>query len=206
VSNTERPSRRELQAAQTRRDIVAAARTLFAQQGYAKTSVAQIADAASVSVQTIYDSVGSKRAIVLALNDLVDEIAGVGPLAVQIEAATDAAEILRLTVMISRQINERAEDLVRLAWGAAAVEPELAAMRDESLRRHREGVQGVVRKLAGMEALAAGMAQDHAADVFAAMTTPQVARTFVFDFGWSFDHWQDWTVATLCSLVLKPAN
>ena len=70
-------SRRARQAAETRRDILNAARKLFAQKGYAATSVAEIAAAAGASVQTIYDSVGSKAELVSALNDLIDEEGGV---------------------------------------------------------------------------------------------------------------------------------
>jgi AcrR family transcriptional regulator len=199
----DRPSRRELQAEQTRRDIVAAARELFSRQGYAKTSVAQIAEAAGVSVQTIYDSLGSKRAIVQQLNDYIDEVGGVASLVEQIEEERDPARVIRLVVMLSRQINERCEDLVRLVWGAAAVEPELAAVRDESIRRHREGVRGVTGMLAGIGALAEHLTVTEAADIIGSLTTPQVARTFVFDFGWTFDHWEEWTAETLCGLVLR---
>jgi AcrR family transcriptional regulator len=54
---------------------------LFAEKGYAATSVAEVAAAAGASVQTIYDSVGSKAELVSALNDLIGEEGGVAPLA-----------------------------------------------------------------------------------------------------------------------------
>ncbi len=126
---TGRLSRRALQAQQTRRDIVAAARSLFAMQGYATTTVAQIADAAGVSVQTIYDSLGSKRAIVLQLNDYIDEEGGVGPLAARIPTEDDPVELIGIAVAITRAINERCEDLIRLINGAGVVEPELSLAR-----------------------------------------------------------------------------
>lgn len=204
--NTARPSRRALQALQTRRDIIEAARALFARQGYANTTVAQIADAAGVSIQTIYDSLGSKRAIVLQLNDFFDEQGGVGPLAVQIAIEHDPARLIGIAVAITRTINERCEDLVRLVYGAAAVEPELAEVRDESMRRHSQGIRGLTRRIAELGALADGLAIDHASDVIAALTAPSVVRTFVFDYGWSFDRWERWTNETLCSLVLRSAE
>ena len=79
-----RPTRREIAAAETRREILRAARELFAANGYAGTSIQQIAEASGVAVQTIYSSVGSKAALVLALNDLIDEEAGVAELAVEV--------------------------------------------------------------------------------------------------------------------------
>jgi AcrR family transcriptional regulator len=204
VSIPERLPRRALQALQTQRDIVAAARALFARQGYAKTSVAQIAEEAGVSVQTIYDSVGSKRAIVQHLNDLIDEVGGVGPLAARVAAETDPEEIIRIAVTITRQINERCEDLVRLVYAAPAAEPELTAIRDESMRRHRAGIHWATGRLEALGALREGLDVSEAEDVIAAMTAPQVVRTFVFDFGWSFDTYQDWTEHLLIGQTLQP--
>ena len=56
--------KRERQARQTREQIVEAARRLFARDGFTKTTVEAIAREAGVSAQTVYASVGSKRAIV----------------------------------------------------------------------------------------------------------------------------------------------
>ena len=68
---------RERRAQLTRDEILRAARRLFAERGYARTSVRDIAQAAGVSPQTVYDSVGSKQALVSRLNDLIDAEAGV---------------------------------------------------------------------------------------------------------------------------------
>ena len=57
-----RPSRQKIAAAATRREILGAAERLFAEQGYAQTSIVDIAAAAGVSVPTIYASVGQKKA------------------------------------------------------------------------------------------------------------------------------------------------
>jgi AcrR family transcriptional regulator len=82
-----RIDRREQMAQQTRRDILRAARRLFAERGYAATSINDIAEEAGVAIQTIYARLGSKRGMLLALIDLIDEEAGLGPLA---EAVTSA--------------------------------------------------------------------------------------------------------------------
>ena len=64
---------RQAQAEQTRQRILDAGLELFAERGYPVTSVAQIAAAAGVSAETIYASVGSKRGIIDALLEQVDE-------------------------------------------------------------------------------------------------------------------------------------
>jgi AcrR family transcriptional regulator len=63
-------TRRRAAAAQTRRSVLLAARELFARQGYAATSVAAIAAAAGVSVDTVYAAVGRKPEVLLAVHDL----------------------------------------------------------------------------------------------------------------------------------------
>src|SRR5918998_6387905 len=54
---------RDSQARQTRRQIVAAAGRLFAQQGFAATTVDAIAAEAGVSRKTVFTSVGGKVAL-----------------------------------------------------------------------------------------------------------------------------------------------
>ena len=62
--------RRERERAHRCRTILDAAESLFADQGFIKTSVDQIADAAEVSVGTVYFYFKNKEAL---LADLFDE-------------------------------------------------------------------------------------------------------------------------------------
>ena len=64
------PQRRE-QAAATRLSVLAAARDLLQDRGYAATTVAGVARLAGVSVDTVYASVGRKPELVLAVIDMV---------------------------------------------------------------------------------------------------------------------------------------
>ena len=59
-SRTYRSSVREEQARRTRLAILDAARLLFTEQGYAATTIAQIAAGAGVAVDTVYAAVGAK--------------------------------------------------------------------------------------------------------------------------------------------------
>jgi AcrR family transcriptional regulator len=67
------PRRRE-SAKRTRAAVLRAARDLFTARGYAATSVAEIARAAGVSVDTLYATVGRKPQLLLAVHDM--ELAG----------------------------------------------------------------------------------------------------------------------------------
>ena len=108
--STYKSARRQQQAQATRRDIVRAARELFAERGYSATSMTDIARAAEVAVQTIYASCGSKRELALALVDAIDEEADVAPLSAQLATAQDPRELIALGARLTRQLNERTGD------------------------------------------------------------------------------------------------
>src|SRR3954449_12903595 len=103
---TERPSLRARQAQLTKDEILAAARRLFAESGYSRTRVRDIAEAAGVSAQTVYDSVGSKQAVVARLNDLIDIDAGVGGIAAEAARSNDAQLVASTGARITRAILE----------------------------------------------------------------------------------------------------
>ena len=86
-------SLRERRARLTQDEILQSARRLFAERGYARTSVRDIARAAGVSAQTVYDSVGSKQALVARLNDLIDSEAGIAAIARAAAESADPREV-----------------------------------------------------------------------------------------------------------------
>ena len=59
--------RRRAQAAETRRQILAAAQALFEQQGYAPTTMAAIATEAGVALKTVYVAFETKSGVLRAL-------------------------------------------------------------------------------------------------------------------------------------------
>ncbi|MEZ5143663.1 MAG: helix-turn-helix domain-containing protein [Acidimicrobiales bacterium] len=195
-------SRRARQAEQTHADILRAARRLFAERGYARTSVRDVAEAAGVSAQTVYYSVGSKRALVTQLNDLIDEEAGIPSLAMAAARATDPVEVAATPARITRAILERCGDIVRAAATGAAAEPELAAMLAQGHDRHVAGARQVVGMLEGMGALRPGVTAAEAVDTAAALADVRVALVLRDDYGWSFDRIERWTADTTRALIL----
>src|SRR5690348_8096272 len=83
------PNLRERRAQLTRDEILRAARRLFAERGYPRTSVRDVAEAAGVSAQTVYDSIGSKQALVARLQDLIDSEAGIAGIVEAARASRD---------------------------------------------------------------------------------------------------------------------
>ncbi len=199
-----RRTRRDLQAQQTRTDIIKAARRLFAERGYAATSMAGIAGEAGVVVQTIYASVGPKQALLRELNDLIDDEAGVAGVVARLAATREPGELLQLAVQLTRQIVERCGDIVTAIHAGAGLEPEIAAVLAEGRRRHREGMSGLAAVLASSGRLAEGMTPERAAITLAVLTSNESYFQLTRDFGMSLAETEDWILSTLQQLLLAP--
>jgi len=163
-------------ADQTRRDILQTARDLFARQGYAATSVTDIAREAGVAVQTIYARLGSKRGMLMALIDLIDQEADVGALTAGIRAASTPGDALAAEVRLTRVFQERCGDTIGALFAAAAVEPDLAAAVAEGQRRHRDGARLAVARIAELGGLRENLAPERAAALIAIATTHEAWR------------------------------
>jgi AcrR family transcriptional regulator len=175
---------------------------LFTQHGYASTSVQQIAAEVGVAVQTIYSSVGSKAALVLALNDLIDAEAGVADLVAELPAETDPSQLIARGVHITRQLNERCGDLIRVLLSAEPAEPDAASVVADGMRRHEQGAAVLARQMGALGVLRTDLTPERAAGVFALMTSPATWRQLTQRTGWTFDESEQWLVASLSQLLL----
>jgi AcrR family transcriptional regulator len=191
-----------MQAAQTRRDILMAARRLFVEHGYASTTVNHIAEEAGVALQTVYSSVGPKPAIVLGLVDLIDEEAGLDELIPLAMAETDPRRVIAWAVRIPYVLVERCGDTMAVLHSAAAVEPDAAKALIEGWTRHRHGAMESSRKLVASGALRPGLTLD---DVHATIAlTTWSAQQFQArnGLGWSGPTWERWCVKLLTDALL----
>jgi AcrR family transcriptional regulator len=196
------PNLRERRAQLTRDEILRAARRLFAEHGYARTSVRDVAEAAGVSAQTVYDSVGSKQALVAQLNDLVDAEAEIAVIVRAAAESGDPRELAAAAARIARSILEHCGDIVRALVTGATAEPELAAVLDEGQRRHVEGIARVVGVLGQLDALGP-LEPEEAVATLAAITDIRFAFMLRESYGWSLDRLEAWMVDTSRTLVLR---
>ena len=198
------PSLRERQAQLTQAEILRAARRLFAERGYTRTSVRDIAEAAGVSAQTVYDSIGSKQVLVLRLNDLIDSEAGVMKIAEAAMRSDDPTEIASMSARITRSILEHCSDILRALVTGASAESDLQVVLDEGRKRHIGGARTIVQRLRAMNALDESVGVDDAVERLAAITDFQFALMLRDSYGWSLDR-IEWMLAdTSRAILLAP--
>ena len=142
------------------------------------------------------------RSAALLLNDLNDKEASIGPLAAELRSEEDPAQLVAKAVHITRQLNERCGDLIRVLLSAEPAEPDVAAAVADGMRRHDEGASSLGRQLASMGALPAEVTAEHAAAAFGMMTSPASWRQLTQGAGWSFDDSEVWLTDSVVKLLL----
>jgi AcrR family transcriptional regulator len=197
--------RRQEQAAQTRRDIVATAGKLFRDRGYSATSMPRIATESGVVVETVYRAFGSKAGLFRAVMEAV--LAGGAT-----RAETDVEQRPAIRAVIEEQdprrqielyaatqpgIHRRAGPLLRALLGAVATDPELKALWEEMEAWRHEGQGRFVGMLAERGRLRPGLSLDVARDVVWTLCSLQVYDLLVVARGWTSERYQDWLTAAM---------
>lgn len=177
---------REARARRTRAHVVATAGRLFAERGYAGTSVRQIAAAAGVSPETVTQT-GRKADLLLAA--FRDGFAG-DPDALNLDALVGSAA--DLPVVIARVAAGVRDSLPiwRAFTTAAMADPAVAAVRAElAVARRTE----IVARLTG-----AGLpASDRLADAIGLLTSHEAYDHLTGVCGWPHEDYVTWAAASI---------
>ena len=198
----------------TRRRIADAALDLFSTRGYAATSLQTIADAAGLHVQTIYQTYGSKPAVLAAACELAragdDDDPETPPTewpwvqALMVE--TDPARQIAGFAAHIRTTAPKAGPLVAEIRSAARSDADLANFLAHAEAGRYLGPSGIASLLAENGALRAGLRPARAADTMYAVASYEGYELLVNERGWSEDEYEQWLAATLCDLLLEPAT
>jgi AcrR family transcriptional regulator len=194
---------RQRQAAETRRQIVRAARRLFVASGYAGTTVEAIAAEAGVAVATVYKAFGTKAAIARELNDLIDEEADTAGLTAQIDVETDPARLIDLAVVQLRTQHERCGDIITAIRSGAAADATLAEVWDEGTRRYDDSMRNLVSKLKASGALRPGLTTAYAAGLLSVLCSTEAFTGLTTRHGWTASQWETRTSNALRQLILQ---
>jgi AcrR family transcriptional regulator len=200
---------RDEQARRTRRAIVTAAHELFLAQGYAATTIDGIAEAAHVSRRTVFNSAGGKAALLkLALDWAVvgdDEPIAMAdrPAVKAIQAEPDPCNALKLWVQTVAEVAARIAPIGEVLIAAADVDPAAAELLAEAGRNRLFGANAFIRYLASLDGLAAGMTEQHAADLCWALMDGHLYRLLVVQRGWSATEFTRWLSDSLAATLLR---
>ena len=199
---------RRQQASQTRMKILEAAQQLFAQLGYAASTVEAIASGAGVAVDTVYAIFGSKREVLRSLLDVrvggddapIELLDRPGPQAVRAEP-NQARQLAAFAHDVS-QIIERVRPVDDIIRGAAAVDSDVAALRTRVQESRHESMREFVSWVAANGPLRAGLTQEDAATIVWTLTSPEVHSLLRGVRGWSSERYAVWLDETLTRTLL----
>lgn len=198
--------KRQQQAEQTRRQILEAARRLFAGRGYTATTLPAIAREAGVSAPTVTAVFGTKPALLQALIGLtVRGDAGGEPLVQRSQwqemlAEPDPGDVLRRFAALGRRIHERSADVFDIMRSAAS-EPEIAEMLRAQAARRLDDVRSLAEALARKDALS-DMNPKRAADIIWVLGSAGNYRLLTAERGWTPDEYEVWLASSLINSVL----
>lgn len=197
-------------AERTRRHILDTAKPLFVDRGYAATSMRQLAKAAGVSLQTLYNAFSSKFGLFSALMDVI--VAGDHeplPLADRPEARAledidEPTALLAAIVDKAIPILSRVSEIYPVLRAAAGSDVEVA----ESYQRYvldarREGHRRTALRLHRLGALSASTDADQATDILWAVLSPDVYDLLVGHRGWSKERFETWATDALTATLLS---
>ncbi len=196
---------RQERANDTRRRITTASLELFADCGYWSTTIAAIAEAAGVTVQTVYATFGSKAGIMKALLTLMENDAQAPVWRERIAAAAEPADKLRAfagwtTSMFSA--SKRAIAAAQEAGGA----PTLSELKVEGDRRRRDALDRLLAPMEGEGVLRAGLDRHSATDRAWLLTGVELYLAATTGCGWSDTNYTDWLGDLLVNQLLATRN
>jgi AcrR family transcriptional regulator len=184
----------------TRKAILDAARALFRRQGYAATTIEQIASDAGVGLSTIYAVLINKRAILVEMRWKAVQEAGVLK---RHQAALDEEkpdQRLQRIAELLRHLYATAGDVFAVEHAAAGADPRVA----QGVARHRrERGEGFAQIIAALHPhLAPGLTLDRALDIVQALASYELYEELVVIAGWTPDAYEEWLGQTLRDQLL----
>ena len=192
----------------TRSVILATARQLFLERGYAGTTMQDIASSAGIALDTVYASVGRKT----ALFRLIVETAisgGDSPIpaeqrdyvtAIRAEPTADRKLIIYAEALTD--IHQRLAPVFRVLEAASIVDPDLKAMWAEIANRRAANMKLFAQNLADTGNLRKDLSVSRVADIMWSMNSPEFYLLLVEQRRWSPKEYASWLADAWKRLLL----
>jgi AcrR family transcriptional regulator len=170
--------------------------------------MAGIAEAAAVSIETVYLSIGGKPSIVrylveIALSGADEPVPALERTGVkEVHAESDPRRKLRLFARMVRPMLERLAPIWQVVLEAAPTDAELSSLVADLQKRHAGSMRLVIEHLAEAGRLRPGLSKDMARDVVWAMNSAEFYRLLVVGRGWTGEMFESWLADAWQRLLL----
>jgi AcrR family transcriptional regulator len=202
-------SRRREQAARMRDTVLDVARRAFLGEGYAATTIPQVAAAAGVSAETVYKAFGGKSGLVRALWE--QALAGNAPTPApeRSDAMTSSASspeaVLRGWGRFLAELAPQGAPIVLLVRAAATSDPEMSSLLTEIDTQRRTRMRHNARRLHRRGWLRPGLSVDRATDLLWTYSSPELYELIVVKSGWSPRRYGEFVADALVAAILADA-
>ncbi|MFE9423145.1 TetR/AcrR family transcriptional regulator [Kitasatospora sp. NPDC006697] len=191
---------REQSAAETRAQILRSATRLFAERGYGRVTVADIATEAGVSAKAVFASAGSKGDILNEIVDTAVRASGHEQATHAVLAAQDPESTLRALAHGTRSGNESLFTVHQAIHKALPSHEDGDALWERATADYRTTLHTAARRL---HALAPGSCpEEETADLLWFWFGPGSWRTLVAENGWSWDRAEAFLLRTAVATLL----
>lgn len=201
-------SRRQEQARSMRRSVLAAATELFVTEGYAATTMSAVAEAAGVSVETIYKTIGKKPALAKACFDVAiagdDEDLAIMDRESLTRVRNEADPVTKLSLYGAHMALTMPRIAALLLAVRAAASTDVGAGEVwEALNEERlHGMTMFAGELKRMKALRRSVSADEARDILWTHNSVELFDLLVMQRGWTNERYGQWMGQQLIAALL----
>ena len=200
-----RRERAEDERRATRARVVAAATELFVSNGYSGTTMADIARAAGVAIQSVYSAGRSKADLLQAAvqravaGDDTEVLVHERPAYATLAAEPDPVRQMHLVADLICEVHQRSAPIQTAFRQAAAIEPAVAQSLAEEHRSRLETFGAIIRML---PADRLKHSPQECTDTAWAIASAEVFILLRTVRGWSWDEIREWLRRTLVDVLL----
>jgi AcrR family transcriptional regulator len=198
------------QASRNRDVVLDVAEQLFLTAGYATTTIASIAAAAGVSVETIYKAFGGKPGLVRAIR--ARGLAGEGPIPAEQRSdrlrlhETDPHRLIAHWGTLTTEVAPKVSPILLLVRSAAATDPEMATLLAELDGDRLRRMTVNARHLHDAGHLRPGVTLADAVDTLWTYSSPELYELLVLRRGWKLKQYGRFVADAMAAALLRPPH
>jgi AcrR family transcriptional regulator len=209
VNNVKRrydSSARRARAEQISGELLDTARTMLLRDGYAATTLPNLARECGVSAESVYKRFPGKAALVRAV--VTRALQGIGPLPAETRsdalAPVDLAALLRGWGALAAEVAPRLAPILLLVHGAAAHDRELARIAAEIDEDRRTRMTHNARRIAEAGHLPEALSIERAGDILWTYSSPQIYDLLVQRSGWTMKQYGEFIARGISAHLITP--